>query len=625
MYVFGGFNTQGSTTNNLYEYDFTNESWTLLKILGEKPLSVSNAHMAVASKNLFIHGGSDSINQVTTSLYKINLFTFVSEKVSVNNPVQACKGSLVKLDENSLLLIGGTNKKTLKDGFIYNIEEKSWEREDFSDSLFEVHSHTCLYYQDEIFIFGGSTTNYSDSCKLYSASIPPKGLFSLLFKDSWSDITVYANGYPFKCHKAVISQSGYFAKNINDKDTSIEVKIDPYIFSKILKYTYGRPITVSGEELFQLVSISQDLEFKELEIHCVNQLTILEPLELINLLEKTEENIRKKRKVRFYSEDLIKNLCLESLQKIDKDKNEIYQRLGKLDQDLKMEILVTPKVEQDGAGLIPEDRSRALQLADHFSDLRDKKKYTDCSIITQTSAFFVHKFIFLNSPYFKKAFQSSSDLMLDENDKSVKTFIEYCYNPEMEMSTEQTNTFERFCKKYDVGVSADEGFNIKLLSWDAIPSNMQALNKYTVKQTGSNPRLGYSSYVFKAGSKEVHIQFKITYVSWVGVGVVEASKVKNLDFSWNYGGGATAHGTNLYSMNGYSWSTNPQTHSKCIFTSYSTGDIIDCKISPKKNTVYMKKLKDVTWYEFPVTFPVCLCVNLGGAGDVVEILQKKEK
>jgi hypothetical protein len=58
MYIFGGcVDSKESTTNQLLQFDFITGKWTMLDVLGEKPLAVSHAAMCIVGKHLFIHGG----------------------------------------------------------------------------------------------------------------------------------------------------------------------------------------------------------------------------------------------------------------------------------------------------------------------------------------------------------------------------------------------------------------------------------------------------------------------------------------------------------------------------------------------------------------------------------------
>jgi hypothetical protein len=58
MYIFGGcVDSKENTTNQLLQFDFSSGKWTILDLLGEKPLAVSHSAMCVVGKHLYIHGG----------------------------------------------------------------------------------------------------------------------------------------------------------------------------------------------------------------------------------------------------------------------------------------------------------------------------------------------------------------------------------------------------------------------------------------------------------------------------------------------------------------------------------------------------------------------------------------
>jgi hypothetical protein len=167
------------------------------------------------------------------------------------------------------------------------------------------------------------------------------------------------------------------------------------------------------------------------------------------------------------------------------------------------------------------------------------------------------------------------------------------------------------------------GFEI---CWDVFPSNMDvSTDKKTITQKKTDPRLAYSSFVIEKGYQDVEIQMKIVCVTWIGVGVAEASKVKMKDFTWNYSD-YDKHETNLWSMNGYIWTTNSQTHKTSGKPSYINGNLINLKVCVNEKKLKMKTENDINWVvELPINLPVCFCVNLVGDGDSVTILSINKK
>jgi hypothetical protein len=176
-------------------------------------------------------------------------------------------------------------------------------------------------------------------------------------------------------------------------------------------------------------------------------------------------------------------------------------------------------------------------------------------------------------------------------------------------------------KIHQVLLDFESKFNVEI-NWDVFPSNMStSKDSKTIQQNGSDPRLAFSSFIIKKGMRDVSLQMKIGFVSWVGVGIVEASKVEKKDFTWNFNGEFKDHQTHLWCVNGYIWTNSKK---KLWQPGFSNGQLIDLKVCVKEQKLKMKSEKDNHWVvDLPITLPVCFCVNLGGSGDNVTIMPKK--
>jgi hypothetical protein len=122
-------------------------------------------------------------------------------------------------------------------------------------------------------------------------------------------------------------------------------------------------------------------------------------------------------------------------------------------------------------------------------------------------------------------------------------------------------------------------------------------------------------------SPDLILQVKVKYTTWIAIGVATTKRVMEKNFKWDDTDAPDKHGTNHWSANGYLWTQHSNTHRKKTLPTYSTGDIIQFRFTPREGVFYMKKLSDRTWNPLPITYPVCLCAIMSSRDDSVEILQ----
>jgi hypothetical protein len=615
IYVFGGRNKSKDLQSILYVYDIENDSWKSISL--KSVLELAESQMLIAGCHLFIFGGVDKKGAMQNTIYKVNLFTFEVSTIVPKEKYSNASFCLLKIDEDKLISLHGKGEK---DSFIFNIEEGTWETFDVEDDFQNLIGHSGVLYFNNIYIFG--------SQNFWKCKIERKGIHNLLFKEEVSDVKLNIGGHVFPGHKNILCQSPVFMESLKSSSFLDLSKYDPVLMHRVLKYMYGFKLKVSGKELLDLVELSKQIEFLPLEVHCTHQLQDLSPLDILDLLDKQEKIIRKEWNERFFQDDFIKLYCLEKFQSYGGDffeNKEIYERFQLLDEDLKLELNITPKIENEEDSMIPEDKDREIQIREHFSNLAVTKFGFDCVLKSNKTEIKSHKLLFYSSPYFVDQFRNSDTIEFENAEKELELLQKVIYDPKTELDDSNEELFDKFCELYQLDLSAVS--STKSIGWDVHKSTFTvSTDKKTITQNGSDPRLAFSSFVIKKGMKDVAIQMEIGYKSWVGVGVVEADKVQKQDFTWNYSGGFDKHGTNLWSMNGYTWTTDSQTHQKSGKPSYTNGKVIDLKVCVKEQKLKMKTEEDQNWVvELPITLPVCFCVNLGGVGDSITIKPKNKK
>jgi hypothetical protein len=411
--------------------------------------------------NYFHSSGSENNKNPTTSLYKISLFSLKSEKVEHGNPCQRTKATLTKLDENTLLLVGGENVVKFNTIYRYSIEEKEWELDVPDGDFPERCGHTVNLYDTNMLIMYGGEGKTKEYNTLYYLKYDLKGTSLLTLSRDLSDLIIKIGDKHLYGHKALFSQTNIL-KNVNPDTNQVDLEdVNGDMFYRLCKYLYGKPLIVEGPELIPLIEMSRKFEFKELELHVVNQLRELKPIEIVNILSKTEEKVRRDYKQKFYSEDLIKQLCFEFYQENKEEFNnlECYKAIQHdMDEDLRLELLVSPDVKDEEHRLVPADVERVKSLNEHLSSLVKKKEYSDLKLISKDgTSFDFHKILFYGAPFLKK--KSSNEIKFDSVESSVLEIVwKVIYDASFELDVTSEKLFNKFQKEHNFGLESSQVF-----------------------------------------------------------------------------------------------------------------------------------------------------------------------
>lgn len=433
MFVFGGSDSKGNVSKKIIVFDFNESKWSDFEVKGDVLPQLTEVHVAVVSKELFISGGLNQLGQGNSDFYFVNLHTHLSKKHS--GELKRSKGTLIKLDEEQLLLVTGKNSNDVN---LFNVESKRWEPCHFESTPLLGDKTVAVY----------NNTLYCMNKGLYSCKMSKSGFFGLYLNDELSDVTLLIGDEKIPGHKSILSQAKYFRDNLKPETKELDLRQwDFNLMIRALKYIYGRPLSCSGTELTSLIYLSREIDLPDLEIHCVNQLEDLNAENILDVLSKSEEYIRKTKGLRFYGNDFLKALCLEWYQKnLDKfDTKESYDKIQKLDKDLLIEMIVLPTLEKEES-LLPKDGVREEQISRYFQSLLSSKSLTDSVITTKSDNLPIHKALFYGISYFMK-----EKVSFDEDPELVKLFIKSVYDPTMDLNEKNQSALSKFSLKYDLG------------------------------------------------------------------------------------------------------------------------------------------------------------------------------
>lgn len=449
MYIFGGTENKGNISKKIYFFDFEENKWNEFETKGEIIPALTEAHIQVVGKELFIFGGVTNLGILQSDYFFVNLHSKLSKKYS--GETKRSRGNLIKLDEDHLLLVGGKGSNDIN---LFSVEAKRWD--------LCIYESTPLLGENSLVLF--NNTLYCINKGLYSCKISKSGIFGLFLNEDLSDVKILLGNEKLPGHKSILSQAKNFEKILNSNNELDLRSYDYNLMIRALKYIYGSPLTCSGHELTSLIYLSREIDLPELEIHCVNQLEELDPYQILDVLSKSEEYIRKTKKQRFYVGDYLKQLCFEWYQKnLDKfDTKELYEKIQSLDKDLLIEMIVLPTLEKEES-LLPRDGIRDEQISKHFSSLLSNQRFTDSIIISKSENHNIHKALFYGIKYLM-----NDKTFFEDDPELVKLFIKTIYDPSIDINEKNQQALSIFSLKYDLGYDSAPFKPIKFTTLDAV-------------------------------------------------------------------------------------------------------------------------------------------------------------
>jgi len=164
MFVFGGCDQEGKTTNQLYCFSLATKEWKQVRVQGEMPPSRSG-HSAVLlpqSNSMLVFGGEHQPNQPL--LNDIWMFDFAScnwQKTQVTGLAPRGRKHHTAVEyEDRLYVFGGTDSRaTFNDFYIFDIKGKQWHaHEGAGFPPTERFGHVAVVHNRRMHVFGGLET-----------------------------------------------------------------------------------------------------------------------------------------------------------------------------------------------------------------------------------------------------------------------------------------------------------------------------------------------------------------------------------------------------------------------------------------------------------------------------------
>jgi N-acetylneuraminic acid mutarotase len=463
MFIFGGKDSTGASLNDLWEFNFENEKWTELQIGGMKPTHGIACCMCAAQNKILIVGGSNG-SSVTNELYSINLlekelkFELRKESKSIH---KFQGGSLCKNDERSLVLFGGmADDSTYFDNiFYYHIDKNEWEEIISPKEMIPRFNHSAVVLNNLLIVYGGSNslTSFED---IYAMKLrqfyASNSLFRLFYEGLYHDCVVKFDNIEFKLHKMILVQSDYL-ESMLEHNSEIYIKdFTSDQFQKILPFFYGYDISVEGTNVLDLVYLSKLLEFEELEIYIINQMSGLSPSEILDLLFTTDEMLRSKFNERF-SQDNLKRYCFDYVHNKSKefDNKECQTKIQSFNDDLRIEMITN--TFDDEKSLVKKQIERKPEFDSFLVFLKSIGEYTDGVLVSKDGKKIpIHK-ILLFASSIMDSFNEKNEYLFDVSHETLNALVNYLYCQEVEVSPTIESEVKMIANKIGLGVGEEIG------------------------------------------------------------------------------------------------------------------------------------------------------------------------
>ncbi|RLV91265.1 Kelch repeat-containing protein 2 [Spathaspora sp. JA1] len=138
IYIFGGIYNNESVSNDLWSFNVDDNKWTKLITSGYIPNPVNEHSSCIVNDKLYIFGGNDFKGIIYSSLYVLDLQTFVWSKLvdlgEVNGPGPRCGHSMTFLPKYNKIVIMGGDKNDYVDN-LDNLEVYEEYRENIVGTM----------------------------------------------------------------------------------------------------------------------------------------------------------------------------------------------------------------------------------------------------------------------------------------------------------------------------------------------------------------------------------------------------------------------------------------------------------------------------------------------------------
>jgi N-acetylneuraminic acid mutarotase len=159
LYFFGGYTKKdGEYFNDLHIFNIGVQNWALVNTSGAPPSPRTDHTVCVFERYLYVFAGYDGKNRFN-DLHQINLESAEWHKMEPTGqvPITRFGHTAVTNCDNMYIFGGWDGHDTLDDLYMYSFVSNIWYeiRRTCGASPNQRYRHSCVVYENSLFIFGG--------------------------------------------------------------------------------------------------------------------------------------------------------------------------------------------------------------------------------------------------------------------------------------------------------------------------------------------------------------------------------------------------------------------------------------------------------------------------------------
>ncbi|CAM9788441.1 unnamed protein product [Chrysoparadoxa australica] len=290
MYVFGGYD--GSYRSDFHEFNFENNSWTLVSAAGRVPRARYRATCVVHGCCMYLFGGHDG----TRHLDDVHVFDFDSRvwmTLQTEGPKPNPRDSHASvIHGKSMYVFGGSTGSAMNDFHELRLDTCKWCPVHAQGQNVPNHRfcHVACVYKDKVLVFGGydGTNRLNDlmeftftadpwSCEV-STSTLVGDLREFVNSELLSDITFIVEGTPVYAHKILCMRCTYFRAMLTGdmKESRAREIVLPDvrqpIFLALLEYLYTDEVEIPLDMAMELFQAADQFGVERLKQMCESKM-----------------------------------------------------------------------------------------------------------------------------------------------------------------------------------------------------------------------------------------------------------------------------------------------------------------------------------------------------------------
>ncbi|KAJ3220212.1 hypothetical protein HK099_004441 [Clydaea vesicula] len=186
IYVFGGYDSKNYITNSLIMLNTKTFKSSYVETIGDKPPAVINSMLTVLNATTLVLYGGCNLKYVDENIYLLTMgssttahkWTKVTNTLGMS-PGALCRGTMVKLDDNRILITGGVNSafKATQINVIWNSARNEWIWMDSKKLNFPLSSHSAFVFDQKL----TPSTCLASTVELYSMCPQEKRLMLFIY------------------------------------------------------------------------------------------------------------------------------------------------------------------------------------------------------------------------------------------------------------------------------------------------------------------------------------------------------------------------------------------------------------------------------------------------------------